>query len=203
MLVPVSISTNIFTTFLVKTPTTLSASFSAVQSKSASPKWQQSIQTASAEAVTVKGSNGQYTGQVSIDAPITTVWSVLTDYDNFEQFFPNISESKLIQSQDNKKVFEQQYQIRIAGFSRQFRVQVEAQETYPKAIKFQQVEGDLKTLEGEWEIQTLPSNSRSVVVTHRVTVMPVDTFTRGIFFSIYENTFKKTLFALKQEAEQR
>lgn len=153
-------------------------------------------------SISVTGENGQYTGQVTINAPATTVWEVLTDYENFDNFFPNVANSQLIESQGDRKIFEQVYQIQIATIRKQFRVQLEATETYMQEIQFRQVEGDLNTLQGTWQMQTSPDTSQ-VLVTHQVQVVPVDTFTRGLFFSLYKRTFKDTLLALKQEAEQR
>jgi ribosome-associated toxin RatA of RatAB toxin-antitoxin module len=152
--------------------------------------------------VSVSGEQGKYTGQVVINAPLETVWDVLTDYDNFDQFFPNVANSQLIETQGNSKIFEQVYQVKIATFSQQFKVRVAVTETPVQEIEFQQIEGDLKSLQGTWKLQPA-ANSAQILVTHDVSVVPVDTLTRGLFFPIYKSTFKNTLLALKQEAERR
>ncbi|MGB3404322.1 MAG: SRPBCC family protein [Microcoleaceae cyanobacterium] len=152
--------------------------------------------------VSVSGEQGKYTGQVVINAPLETVWDVLTDYDNFDRFFPNVANSKLIETQGNSKIFEQVYQVKIATISKQFKVKVAVTETPVQEINFQQIEGDLKSLQGSWKLQPA-ANSAQILVTHDVSVVPVDTLTRGLFFTIYKSTFKNTLLALKQEAERR
>ena len=65
----------------------------------------------SAGEVTVEagreGDKGQFVARVLIDAPPEMAWEVLTDYDNFEQFLPNVEDSQLLEAEDNRRVFEQ------------------------------------------------------------------------------------------------
>lgn len=150
----------------------------------------------------MSGEQGQYTGKVAINGSIDTVWQVLTDYNNFENFFPNVAQSRLIETQGDRQIFEQTDQIKIATITKQFTVKVAVTETLLQAIQFQPIEGDLQTLQGTLKIQST-SDADQNLVTHEVLVVPVDTFTRGLFFSIYKSRFKNTLLALKQEAERR
>ena len=150
--------------------------------------------------VFLTGDRGQYTGRILVTAPMDTVWKVLTDYDNFERFFPNVEASQLLESNGNQKVFEQVNVIRAFIFDRKARVRIATTETYPQHITFHLVDGDLKSLEGDWQLE--PVSPNQVLITHHINVDPGSDF-RDLFFSLYEESLENTLKALKQEIEKR
>lgn len=148
----------------------------------------------------VTGDNGQYVAKVLVKAPTDKAWAVLTDYDNFKNFLPNVSDSKLLSVQGNRKVFEQVTEFQVFLFTKRARVRISTSETYPQQIDFQLVEGDVKSLSGAWQLTTPAPNL--VLITHRITVDPGSN-NRGLFFHIYKNSLKNTLTALKKEIESR
>ncbi|MGB3491812.1 MAG: SRPBCC family protein [Elainellaceae cyanobacterium] len=153
---------------------------------------------------TVTGGNGQFTGRVLINASAPEVWQVLTDYDNFERFFPNIETSRLLESSDNRSVFEQINVVQVFLFTQRSRIVVASTENYPQQIDFSLVEGDLESLQGSWQIESISSSPNQVLITHQVSVEPNQGgAVRNVFFGIYQNVLEDTLAALKQEAERR
>ena len=155
----------------------------------------------------VTGSNGKYTGKVLVTATPAIAWQVLTDYNNFSRFFPNISSSKLIQNNSDRKVFEQVQVIRAFVITKKSRVRIAVKESYPKQIAFSLVEGDLKSLQGSWRIEPVspypgaPSNQ--VLIIHQVNADPGNISTRGLFYSVYKDSLENTMIALKKEVERR
>ncbi len=155
----------------------------------------------------VTGSKGKYTGKVLVRATVATAWQVLTDYNNFYRFFPNVASSKLIQNNGDRKVFEQVQVIRAFAISKKSRVRIAVKETYPKQIAFNLVEGDLKSLQGAWRIEPIspypgaPPNQ--VLIVHQVNADPGSIATRGLFYSLYRDNLENTLVALKKEVEKR
>jgi ribosome-associated toxin RatA of RatAB toxin-antitoxin module len=152
----------------------------------------------SGEAV-LTGHDGQYTCRVLVKAPVATVWKVLTDYDNFENYYPNVVSSQIVENKGNRKVFEQVYVIQALIFSKEERVRIAATETYLKQIDFNLVQGDLNSLKGAWRIE--PVSSDRVLITHQVSVVPKDK-DRTLFYGIYEDTLENLLRAVKQQVEQ-
>lgn len=146
------------------------------------------------------GQNGQYTCRILVTAPVATAWKVLTDYNNFKNFLPNVTASQVVESKGNRKVFEQVYTIQALIFSQDSRVRIAATESYPKKIDFQMVEGDLNSLKGVWRID--PVSSNQVLITHQVAVTPKTKKNRALFYGIYENELENTLRAVKQQAEK-
>jgi ribosome-associated toxin RatA of RatAB toxin-antitoxin module len=132
------------------------------------------------------------------DLPV--IWKVLTDYDNFEKYMPNVVESKLLENRGNYKVFEQVQVFQLLTFSRKAKVKIVVNEDYPKQIKFKVVEGEVKSLQGSWQIDSMGSNK--YLITHQVSVEPdiQSSFNRGLFFTVYEDTVEKTLGVVSQES---
>ena len=69
-----------------------------------------------------------------------------------------------------------------------------------KQIKFKVVEGEVKSLQGSWQIDSMGSNK--YLITHQVSVEPdiQSSFNRGLFFTVYEDTVEKTLGVVSQES---
>ena len=153
------------------------------------------------------GKDGDYTGRFLVKASVDNAWQVLTDYDRFAEFLPGVVSSELIETDGDRKVFEQINKIKTLIFSIESRVKIASTESYPEQIAFQAVDGDLKTLNGEWLLEPVspyPSAPPdSVLITHKVTVEPAQAPSDSIFFSIYEDRLQETLLAIKQEAEKR
>lgn len=151
--------------------------------------------------VVLKGNRGNYTGLVLATGSVDTAWQVLTDYDNFNQFLPNVPASKVIVNEGDRKIFEQTNAIDLWFFTQEFTVQIEAQETEPQKIDFKLFEGDLKHLSGTWSIQQI--NAKQITVTHTVKVEPQSNTEKPFFYGIYESTLEKTLAAIATEITRR
>lgn len=145
------------------------------------------------------GQEGQYTCRVLVTAPVATIWKVLTDYDNFENFYPNVISSEIIENSGNRKVFEQVYEIQALVFTEQERVRIAATETYPQKIEFNLVEGNVSSLKGTWRLE--PVSDHQVLITQQVAVAPMIT-NDPIFYGIFEDSLENLLAAVKQQAEQ-
>lgn len=154
-----------------------------------------------------QGEGGNYTSRLLITTTMDNVWQVLTDYENFAEFLPGVESSELIESNGDRKVFEQINKIKTLVFSIESRVQVATVESYPEQIAFEAVDGDLETMNGTWKLEPVspyPSAPPDrVLVTHQVIVEPAKAPSDGIFFSIYEDRLQDTLKAIKVETEKR
>jgi ribosome-associated toxin RatA of RatAB toxin-antitoxin module len=152
--------------------------------------------------VILLGKNGQYIGKIIINASFEKVWNVLTDYGSFPKFLPTVTSVKVLESNDNRKVYEQTNAVQILFFSQISKVIIAVNELYPLLINFQMREGDsIKSLKGSWQIESL-SNDR-VLLTNQVNIEPNSSAPRDLFFNIYSENLIKTLIALKQETERR
>ena len=151
--------------------------------------------------VILKGQQGEYTGQVLATGNLDSAWSVLTDYENFSNFLPNVASSKVIDTQGNQKIFEQVSIVDLWLFTEQSTLQISAQETQKQKIDFQMVKGDLKNLQGTWQLEQVTDNQ--ILITHTVKVQPKSTTEKPLFFGFYESSLEATLEAISQEITKR
>jgi ribosome-associated toxin RatA of RatAB toxin-antitoxin module len=151
--------------------------------------------------VVLKGQKGIYLAQVETTGNINTAWQVLTDYDNFERFMPNIASSKIISSQGDRLVFEQVNVVDLWVIKQKFTVEIEAIKTKPHKIDFRIVDGDLKKLVGRWQIkETSPGK---ILVSHAVEVEPGAKTEKSLFYGVYESSLEETLKAIALEITKR
>lgn len=151
--------------------------------------------------VVLKGDRGNYTGQVLATGSVGTAWQVLTDYNHFNQFLPNVPASRVLVDEGDRKIFEQTNAVDLWFFTEEFTVQIEAKETEPQKIDFKLFKGDLKHLSGTWSIQRI--NAKQITVTHTVKVEPQSNTEKPFFYGIYESTLEKTLAAIATEITKR
>lgn len=151
--------------------------------------------------VVLKGHKGIYLGQVETSGNINTAWQVLTDYDNFERFMPNIASCKIISSKGDRILFEQVNVVDLWLFKQKFTVQIEAIKSKPNQIDFKIVNGDLKKLIGQWQIKAISPGK--VLVSHAVEVEPGDKTEKPLFYGVYESSLEETLKAIAQEITRR
>ena len=151
--------------------------------------------------VVLKGRRGNYQGQVITPGDIETAWAVLTDYNNFAQFLPNIASSQIIADSGDRIIFEQVNVVDLWLFTEEFRVQIEAQETKPQRVNFQQYEGDLKSLQGVWQLEVV--SDERVLITHQVQVEPGSNTEKPFFYGVYESSLEETLKAIALEITKR
>ncbi|MGK7931771.1 MAG: SRPBCC family protein [Microcystaceae cyanobacterium] len=155
--------------------------------------------------VLITGQSGIYRGQVLVNSSPETIWAVLTDYDNFEQFLPYVQESKIIVDQGSNKVFEQITGLDLLLLNQTSVSQISVQETPIKRIEFTGIQGDWQSLKGEWLIIPLssePSSSQFLII-HQVTIEPSSRWNRSLFFSIYPALLEETLKGIQQEVLRR
>jgi len=151
--------------------------------------------------VVLKGEKGNYLGQVLTTGNINTAWEVLTDYDNFDRFLPNVASSKIISEQGNRLVFEQINVVDLWLFKQEFRVQLEAIKTKPTKVDFKIVDGDLKKLIGRWQLEEVSPGK--ILVSHAVTVEPGSDTEKPFFYGVYESSLEDTLKAIAFEINKR
>jgi ribosome-associated toxin RatA of RatAB toxin-antitoxin module len=171
-----------------------------VKSLSRLPSQEQT--TLKAGNVVVNGDNGRYVGRVLVTAPVSTAWKVLTDYDQFKTFLPDVVSSRILETKGNQTTFEQVNLVKVFLFAQKSRSVVTAVKQYPKQIDFRLKEGDnIKSLNGLWKLE--PVSSSQVLITQEVAFDPGDSVPRGLAFKIYKNALADSLKAIKQETERR
>lgn len=161
------------------------------------------IAQATTDRTFVSGENGQYQATILVNASSAAVWAVLTDYNNFNQFIPNVISSQLIESNGDIKIIEQISERILLGLPIQTIIRTENREIYQQEINFTLISGDLSKLQGYWKIEPVVNETglAQVLLTHQVEAQPPSGIPPAIFYDIFKNSLAPTLNAIRQQAE--
>jgi len=159
------------------------------------------------QPVLTEVAEGRYIARILIEAPVESVWDVLTDYGNYDEFLPNVVSSEITSSEGSQKTVEQVSIGRAFVFSKQARSLSEIREQALQRIDFRLLEGDLKVSQGNWKLDafstSLSGPDDRVLVTYSIEIDPGKTFSRGIFFNVFEEAIVDTLDAVAAEVTNR
>jgi ribosome-associated toxin RatA of RatAB toxin-antitoxin module len=97
----------------------------------------------------------QVSVRTTVKAPLDLIWNTLTDYDHLAQFVPGMKKSRLIERQGKVAVIEQSGHAHLWFFHFPIDVTVEVTEHPSSAIQVRLLKGNLKRLEGQYEIEKI------------------------------------------------
>ena len=127
-----------------------------------------------------------------------TAWQVLSDYNHWAEFVPDLLVSRVVSQPGEPLLVEQRGRI---PWLPAFPVVVIAavEETPNKGLRFQRVAGNIKALEGEWQIQ----GKFPVRLIYRSTVEPGFPLPPQMTIDIFRQDTKVRLEAMAQEMARR
>lgn len=141
---------------------------------------------------------------ISIQAEIDTrvdrdqAWGVLTDYNRWSEFIPNLEICRVISAPGEPIRLEQRGSIPwLPNFPLVMIALVE--EFPPRAIRFQRIAGNIRALAGEWQIQ----GKSPVRLVYRSTVLPGFPLPPEASIEIFRHDAKVRLEAMAREMERR
>ncbi len=156
---------------------------------------------ASAEAVVRIQAN---MGIIRIDAEIDTgvdqktAWNVLTDYNRWAEFIPDLLVCRVISRPGEPIRLEQRGRIpQLPNFPLVMITEVE--ETPQQSLRFQRIAGNIKTLVGEWRIK----GKKRVQLNYQAIVEPGFPIPPQLSLEIFRNDAKVRLEALAEEMTRR
>lgn len=125
-------------------------------------------------------------------------WAVLTDYNRWAEYIPDLQVSRVISAPGEPIRLEQRGSIPwLPNFPLVMIAYVE--ENPPRLIRFQRIAGNIRALVGEWQI-----HGRSPVrLTYRSTVIPGFPMPPEVSSEIFRHDAKVRIEALAREMERR
>ena len=152
-------------------------------------------------------SEGRYVARIAIQAPVETTWEVLTDYGMYSEFLPNVVSSEIVTADESEKTVEQVSVGRAFVFSKKARTLTKIVEEPMQRINFQLIEGDLKTSQGSWTLEPYALHFGApqdrILLTYSIEIDPGKTFSRSLFFGVFEEAIADTLSAIATEVDSR
>ncbi|TWI62965.1 ribosome-associated toxin RatA of RatAB toxin-antitoxin module [Pseudoduganella lurida] len=92
----------------------------------------------------------------SVQAPLPTVWRILTGYDRMEEFVPDLASCRVLSRNGNEVIIEQFGTARFLFMSRAVHLIVRATEQPMTSIDIALISGDMKHYESRWELAPIP-----------------------------------------------
>lgn len=146
---------------------------------------------------------------ILINAPLDTVWKVLSDYSRLAEYIPNLAMSKLQPHPDGGIRLQQCGVQKILGFEFKAAVtmdmiEVTATSGSARAIDFALVESrDFQVFEGSWMMECAADDPQKTWLQYRVTIVPRGMVpVKAIEWRIGED-IPGNMDAVKRECERR
>ncbi|MDW8324638.1 MAG: SRPBCC family protein [Burkholderiales bacterium] len=125
-------------------------------------------------------------------------WAVLTDYNRWAEFIPDLQVSRVISAPGEPIRLEQRGSVPwLPNFPL---VMIALVEEYPqRAIRFQRIAGNIRVLVGEWQLH----GKNPVRLSYRSTVVPGFPMPPEVSSEIFRHDARSRLEALAREMERR
>jgi hypothetical protein len=138
-------------------------------------------------------------GEIEARADRETAWAVLTDYNHWSEYIPDLLVSRVISRPGAPLYLEQRGRIpSMPNFPLVMILAV--QETPGKQLRFFRTAGNVRSFSGEWQIE---GKRRRVRLLYRAAVEPGFPMPPQVSMEIFRNETKGRLEALAREMERR
>lgn len=114
----------------------------------------------------------QVRAQASVIAPQALIWRTLTDYDRLAEFVPGISQSRVLERRGSTSTVAQVGTAHLWFFTYRIEVVVESTEQPPDAIGIRLLKGNLKQLDGRYQIDKVEGKEGEFLLTWSGVIEP-------------------------------
>lgn len=122
-----------------------------------------------------RGSEVHVDAHATLSAPLPVIWQTLTDYNHLPDFIPGISRSRLIEYRGTAAIVEQLGEAGFLFFKVPIDVVVESLERAPHVIEVRVLKGNLKKLDGRYQIEEGATPADPIVLRWRGVIEPEKT----------------------------
>ncbi len=160
-----------------------------------------SVAALAAQTVVTASKSGEtysVAARSTVSADRNTIWRVLTDFEGYPAFVPDLSLSRLV-NLDPRRV-EQKGEFGFLFFSREIHATLEIEELPPSRILFRSVEGNIKSLETEL---TIEDGGATMTISYESKIVPGFWLPPLIGASIMRSAIRVKLQAVAEEIERR
>lgn len=127
------------------------------------------------EVARVDGTEGDKVYQIAssgtVAATPAVVWRVLTDYEHFADYLPNLESVRVVSRNGDSVIVEQLGAARFLFFRQPIRLRVQVHERAPDRIDISLIDGDLKVYRASWELIPL-AGSGGTRLAYKATIVP-------------------------------
>lgn len=150
-----------------------------------------------------QGSAVQINMQANVKAPWEVIWSTLTDYNRLAEFIPGMTSSRILDKRGSTVTIEQTGSARLWMFSYAIDVVVEVTEQPPHAINVNVVSGNLKQLEGGYQLKKSDGKEGEYLLTWAGVIEPALPVPPAMTLPLIRNNVARQFEGMVQEIERR
>lgn len=97
----------------------------------------------------------------SLRAPLSVIWQTLTDYEHLPAFIPGMKTSRVVARRGTASIVEQTGSAGALFFAYPIDVTVESVEHHPHSIEIHVLKGNIKQLDGRYDVEPSPGDPRA------------------------------------------
>lgn len=151
----------------------------------------------------LEGQQRHILAKIEIPYPLEQVWKVITDYESFAEFIPNMIGICRLEHPTGGIRLEQIRTKSLVGIKISARSVVEIEERFPHEIHYQLIEGDLKEFSGYWRLEAKSSSQcqTGAELIYDFSVLPKPIIPTPVFNHFLSNDIPAILLAVRQRVE--
>ncbi len=138
------------------------------------------------------------TADLQVEA--ATVWSVLTDYDRFAEFIPDMVSSRIVSRSHSGMVVEYEGEFGFLFFRQPMHLLLDVVLEPPRRIFARSLSGDLRDLSSSYELHELPQALR---LTYKARFLPAFPLPPFIGLAVVRHQMEKQFAAMVKEIVRR
>ena len=110
-----------------------------------------------------KGAVIEVRARATVEAPLSLVWTTLTDYERLPEFIPGLKKSRVVSRIGSTAIVEQSGEARFLIFTFPIDVTLESNEQPPSSIRVRALSGTLRHLDGSYLVEPDPNGPKVVL----------------------------------------
>lgn len=151
----------------------------------------------------LEGQRRHIFAKIEMPYSLEQVWQVITNYESFTEFIPNMTESRRLEHPTGGIRLEQIRTKSLVGMKVSARSVVDIEERFPHEVYYQLIEGDLKEFSGYWRLETQSSSQcqAGVELIYDFSVLPKPIIPAPVFSYFLKNDIPAILLAVRQRVK--
>lgn len=142
--------------------------------------------------------------KIQIPYSLEQVWQVLTDYEAFAEFMPNLTQSRRLEHPTGGIRVEQVRTKSFMGMKLSARSVFDVEEKFLHEIHYQLIEGDFKDFSGYWRLVPweLSNEKAGVDLLYDFFIWPKRIFPVALIEHVLSHELPMNMLAIRQRAEE-
>ena len=160
-----------------------------------------------AEPVTVQaqreGSAVRVTTEAVVRAPLTLIWGALTDYNHLAEFVPGMVSSRVLKRRGKRVDVAQSGKAHFWFFTYAIDVVVEVTEQPPDALSIRAIRGNLKELEGGYQMKKIDGKEGEYLLQWSGVIEPALPVPQALALPLIRSNIAQQFEGMVREIERR